>query len=152
MTAAFVLQFLAATLMTGIIWMVQIVHYPLFKNVGEGQFIRYQSRHTKLISYVVGPTMTVELVTALAVFKAGYLSGVDFALYVITFAILILIWLSTSLNLQTVLAGGLPAVHAGYFKSHFIVTFRYMTGGVPVSSTAMTVPSVWQHALGYVLF
>ena len=97
MTAAFVLQFLAATLMTGIIWMVQIVHYPLFKNVGIEQFKGYQNRHTKLITYVVGPTMTVGLVTALAFFKVGYLSGMDYTLYIITFAILILIWLSTYL-------------------------------------------------------
>jgi hypothetical protein len=56
----------AATLfMTGLIWFVQIVHYPLFKMVGIGEFERYERAHTRLTSWVVGPPMLIEAATSL---------------------------------------------------------------------------------------
>ena len=52
----------AATLgMTGLIWMVQIVHYPLFAMVGEEEFVDYETAHTQQITFIVGPLMLVEL-------------------------------------------------------------------------------------------
>ncbi len=50
--------------MTGVIWLVQIVHYPLFREVGRDSFILYHGLHKNLISPVVGPPMLVEGVTA----------------------------------------------------------------------------------------
>jgi hypothetical protein len=55
----------AATLfMTGVIWFVQVVHYPLFAEVPAGAFARYEQRHTRLTSWVVGPAMLVEAASA----------------------------------------------------------------------------------------
>lgn len=55
----------AATLyMTGVIWMVQLVHYPLFAEVGPERFANYERLHQLRISAVVMPAMLVELVTA----------------------------------------------------------------------------------------
>ena len=55
----------AATLfMTGVIWFVQLVHYPLFGAVGEGEAAAYHRAHGRRTSWVVGPPMLVELVTA----------------------------------------------------------------------------------------
>lgn len=51
--------------MTGLIWFVQIVHYPLFSAVGTEKFIAYQLRHSNLTTYVVIVPMFVELVTSL---------------------------------------------------------------------------------------
>lgn len=57
----------AATLyMTGVIWTVQLVHYPLFDGVGEPGFARYEMRHTRLMTAVVMPAMLIELSTAIA--------------------------------------------------------------------------------------
>ena len=51
----------AATLaMTGLIWFVQIVHYPLLQYVGEEGFVRYEQQHIRLTTFVVGPLMLVE--------------------------------------------------------------------------------------------
>ncbi len=37
---------LAATAaMTGLIWFVQVVHYPLFDLVGRAQFVGYEAAH-----------------------------------------------------------------------------------------------------------
>ena len=57
---------IAATLMmVGIIWFVQIVHYPLFSMVGEKNFREYEQRHTQLTGWVVGPLMALELTSAI---------------------------------------------------------------------------------------
>ena len=56
---------LAATLMmTGLIWFIQIVHYPLFAKVGEPGFALYAQAHSQLTTWVVFPLMTIELLTA----------------------------------------------------------------------------------------
>ena len=51
-------------MMTGLIWFVQIVHYPLMSRVGESSFAKYESAHTRSTTWVVGPLMLIELVTA----------------------------------------------------------------------------------------
>ena len=55
-------------MMTGIIWFVQIVHYPLFAEVGPEQFTQYESLHVRWTGYVVGPLMLLELGTGLLLF------------------------------------------------------------------------------------
>jgi hypothetical protein len=50
--------------MVGLIWFVQVVHYPLFAHVGVDGFDRYALEHQRLTSFVVGPLMLVEGVTA----------------------------------------------------------------------------------------
>lgn len=68
---AFVLVFaLGATwAMTGVIWVIQIVHYPIFDAVDRGTdddlWKRFGDRHRRAISYVVGPFMLVEGVTGI---------------------------------------------------------------------------------------
>jgi hypothetical protein len=59
----------AATLfMTGVIWFVQVVHYPLFQATGTTEFTAYEQRHTSLTTTVVGPAMCIEGVTACLLF------------------------------------------------------------------------------------
>ena len=57
---------LAATLaMTGLIWFVQVVHYPLLSRVGPETFRAYHADHTRLTSRVVFAPMVVELLTSI---------------------------------------------------------------------------------------
>lgn len=51
--------------MVGIIWFVQVVHYPLFERVGKEGFAAYSEAHSRLTGYVVGPPMLLEAATAL---------------------------------------------------------------------------------------
>jgi hypothetical protein len=54
------LAHLAVTLfMLGVIWFVQVVHYPLFAKVGQEGFTLYSKAHSHLTGYVVGPPMLV---------------------------------------------------------------------------------------------
>ncbi len=56
---------LAATAaMFGLIWFVQVVHYPLFGSVGSDGFVAYETAHRRRTSFVVGPLMAAEGLTA----------------------------------------------------------------------------------------
>ncbi|MFM7133045.1 MAG: hypothetical protein ACKO0W_01870, partial [Planctomycetota bacterium] len=59
-----VLNLVATLYMTGLIWFVQVVHYPLFASVGEPGFAAYSQRHQSLTTMVVGPPMLLEALTA----------------------------------------------------------------------------------------
>lgn len=50
--------------MVGLIWFVQIVHYPLMARVGEANFSAYEQAHTARTTWVVVPLMLIELTTA----------------------------------------------------------------------------------------
>ena len=60
----------ATWVLVGLIWIIQVVHYPLFTQVGEDGFVAYEAGHTRLISLVVGPAMLVEGVATLWLFFA----------------------------------------------------------------------------------
>jgi hypothetical protein len=55
----------ASTLfMTGLIWFVQVVHYPLFNTVGSEKFVAYEIKHSNLTTLVVIVPMFAELITS----------------------------------------------------------------------------------------
>lgn len=87
---------LATLYMTGLIWMVQIVHYPLFAEVGLEQFSQYARKHQLLTSIVVGPPMLVEALSS--VLLAWHLPpGTSLTMVIAGILIIICIWLSTAL-------------------------------------------------------
>ena len=51
--------------MTGLIWLIQIVQYPLMAEVGAEQFVRYEQQHCNRITAVVLPLMTGNVATVL---------------------------------------------------------------------------------------
>ncbi len=90
------IHFAATWFMTGLIWFVQVVHYPQFANVGPDAFARYHGLHTTLTTRVVGPPMLVELVTAVALL-AYRPPGVSLRVVVVGLALLAIVWASTAL-------------------------------------------------------
>ena len=89
---------LASTLaMTGIIWFVQVVHYPLFANVGADGFARYEALHATRTGWVVAPLMVVELATALALLVPSWRpAGVSGVSAWVAAGLVGVIWLSTA--------------------------------------------------------
>lgn len=65
MKIALLACFVSTVSMTGLIWFVQIVHYPLFAKVGEEVFAEYERRHGLLTTFVVLPLMFTELGTSI---------------------------------------------------------------------------------------
>ncbi len=66
----FAAQVASTLAMFGVIWFVQVVHYPLFARVGTGDFTRYAALHATRTTYVVAPLMLVELATSIALLYA----------------------------------------------------------------------------------
>jgi len=107
----------ASTLsMTGLIWFVQIVHYPLFSAVGEATFTRYETKHQRLTSFVVGPLMLAELSTLVLLLGLAP-SNLDYRFLVMGGILLAIIWIST-IMLQMPLHQELSnAFHADHHQS-----------------------------------
>ena len=89
----FLLHLAATLFMTGLIWFVQVVHYPLFASVPGEAFAPYAARHQRLTTFVVGPVMGVELATAVGLFW----SNIPRLELWLGLGLLGVIWLSTAL-------------------------------------------------------
>lgn len=95
MNVIFVVNLAVAWFLTGLIWTIQVVHYPLFSFVGD-RFCDYEDRHRRRIGYIVGPTMIVELATAvLLVWRRP--EYVSFGVAVTSLGLVLMIWISTAL-------------------------------------------------------
>jgi hypothetical protein len=85
----------AATLfMTGLVWFVQVVHYPLMHRVGASGFARYEAEHARRTSPVVAPVMLFELASGvwLALEPPARIGATPLLLNA---AILAVLWIST---------------------------------------------------------
>ncbi|MCR9244635.1 MAG: hypothetical protein NXI31_06355 [bacterium] len=83
----------ATIAMTGVIWFVQVVHYPLFAAVGTERFVAFEASHVRRTTWVVAPLMLAELVTAAALAVAPATRGlVPWS----GIALLAIAWLSTA--------------------------------------------------------
>lgn len=84
---------LSSFFMLGLIWFVQIVHYPLFKEIAEDSFTNYEKLHCKLTGFVVGPAMIIEIITGFLLFYLE--STLSRTLLILNLIFLLTIWLST---------------------------------------------------------
>lgn len=82
--------------MVGLIWFVQVVHYPLFAAVGEDKFVVYEELHQRFTKWGVGPGMLVELVSGVLLALTAADSRSAMILWV-SLGLLAAIWLSTAL-------------------------------------------------------
>ena len=90
------LHAVATLAMVAIIWFVQCVHYPLFQFVGAAAFTSYEAAHVQRITWLVAPTMFVELGTALVLAVLGSPRLSSWELWV-GLGLLAVIWGSTFL-------------------------------------------------------
>lgn len=122
--------------MVGVIWFVQLVHYPLFDGVGAQGFAAYEERHARQTTWVVMPLMLVEIATAAALLALRPAGAPGWALWTGLAAVL-LIWASTFLvqvPLHGRLAGGFDArVHAALVATNWVRTGLWTARGVLVA-------------------
>lgn len=50
--------------MFGVIWVVQIVHYPMFAGIDRTDFADWHAFHSNRITYLVAPLMLAELISS----------------------------------------------------------------------------------------
>ncbi len=88
---------LASTLfMTGLIWFVQAVHYPLFARVGQAEFSAYSVRHRSLTTWIVAPVMVIEAATGVGLLGLRPAEVPEWSVW-IGLGLLLTVWISTAL-------------------------------------------------------
>ena len=129
----FLLQIASTWFLVGLIWTIQVVHYPLFAAVGADRFVAYEASHARLITLVVGPVMLVEAATAglLVVMRPdavpGWIAWTGLVLVGI-------IWLSTAVlqvpDHERLASGFDAATHAHLVGTNWIRTIAWTLRGV----------------------
>ena len=94
MEIVLLLHAMSTVFMAGIIWFVQIVHYPLFNRVEQSAFPEYQRDHSRLTTLVVVPPMLLELGTGVWL-ALDPPSSLGFPLALLGLGLLLVIWGST---------------------------------------------------------
>jgi uncharacterized membrane protein len=130
-----VIHVAATWFMVGLVWFVQVVHYPLFRAVGEGGFPAYEWANIRLTSFVAAPVMLLELATGVVLLwtRPDYVTVVQAWLGM---ALLGMVWLSTVLvqaRAHRALAGGFDQRHlARLLTTNWIRTVGWTSRGVLV--------------------
>lgn len=129
MSALLAVHCAATWALVGLIWTVQLVHYPLFAQVGTDTFRAYHARHTRNITLIVAPLMAAELLTAVLLF----LRSAREPWLLASFAPLLFNWLATwrvQIPLHDRLAAGFDAeVHRRLVASNWWRTLAWTTRG-----------------------
>lgn len=136
MTGAIVVGHLASTLvLIGVIWTVQVVHYPLMALVGEDRFVAYEAAHSPRMAAVVMVPWTVQGLTTLGLLVARP-EGVPFALVsaaAVAAAIPVIVTVVASVPAHVALGSGFdPAVHRRLVRTNWIRTIAW-TAHAPVA-------------------
>lgn len=116
--------------MTGLIWLVQLVHYPLLGEVGPAAFGRYHAEHVRRIGPLVGGQMLVELVSSCGLIVVRP-SGIPAWLAIAGVGSVAITWISTT-ALQVPIHGRLasgfdPAAHQLLVRSNWVRTMSWTT-------------------------
>lgn len=119
--------------MVGLIWMIQLVHYPLFAQVGEENFVRYSEDHQRWITVIVLPLMFCELISSCLLWSQRP-ANVSSTLVATGIVLVAIIWLSTFL-LQVPLHGRLAT---GYDEE----VIRQLVNGNWIRTIAWTLRGV----------
>ncbi len=80
--------------LVGVIWVVQILHYPLLANVGADGYVAYHNLHTSRITPVVAPAMIAELLTAFY-FAFAPFEKIERSYFWFGLILVLIIWAST---------------------------------------------------------
>jgi len=91
-----VIQVAATWFMIGLIWMVQVVHYPLFRAIPADSFRPYEAAHTSAIGRLLILPAGIEVVSAAALVWYRP-DAVPLWLVMLSGALLAAIWVATAL-------------------------------------------------------
>jgi len=91
MDLLFFLNVISAFLLTGVIWTIQIVHYPSFHYIDKLSFTNFHHFHERRISIIVMPLMLIELTTSTVL----YINNMSSIVFALNLLIVVLIWCST---------------------------------------------------------
>jgi len=97
-------QLISTFAMLGLIWLIQLVHYPAFHAIEASKFSAFHAMHSEKISLIVAPLMLAELGTGVLLCLQPPAFGVR--VQAVLLVLTLVAWLST-LFLQVPLHGAL---------------------------------------------
>lgn len=116
--------------LAGLIWLVQLVQYPLFARAGLESFAEFHAQHCRRITWVVGPLMLAEAGSALALLWLGLREG----WFLAGLPMVAVVWGSTALvqvPLHERLRGGFDAgVVTRLVRTNWLRTVAWSARGV----------------------
>lgn len=143
MVAVLAVHLGATWFMTGVIWFVQLVHYPLFAAAAGPSFAAFHRRHLSLVTRIVAPAMLIELATGLLLAWAPP-PGLPPWTMSAGLALLAVIWLSTALvqvPAHNRLRGGFDAAaHRRLVASNWIRTAAWSARALILSAASLQLP------------
>lgn len=86
------LHLIACWTMVGVIWIIQLVHYPAYRYIDALEFTQYQNFHSTQISYFVAPVMLLELATGAWMIYQLMTSKDQLSVTILSFVMLLAIW------------------------------------------------------------
>lgn len=86
-----IFQLVSCSFMTGLIWTIQILHYPAFSLIPTDEFKKFHAAHSRNITFIVLPAMLLELMTAVLLI----LKFPEIRIFWMNMILVLLIWLST---------------------------------------------------------
>ena len=142
MIEIFIFHMVVTWFMTGLIWFIQVVHYPLFARVGKNHYEMYQTSHMRLTTWVVGPPMVIEALTGVALLFV-VLKGIPPVLVWANLGLLGMIWISTVLwqvpQHNTLLNGFNAVAHQRLIRSNWVRTFAWTVRALLLSGFLLVV-------------
>lgn len=119
-------------MLMGLIWTIQLVHYPLFAKVGKAEFSLYHSAHSTQITRLVLPLMLVELFTS--IYIVFYIHETKYYEQSIGLVCLGIVWVSTfvlQVPLHNRLSGGFdPSLVRSLVNTNWIRTIAWTVKGL----------------------
>ena len=77
MSFIFLLNLVLAFIAVGLIWTIQLVHYPTMRFIPKERFVEYHNFHSMRISFLAIPLMVTELGTSLILFYQNYNNAIQ---------------------------------------------------------------------------
>lgn len=120
-----VAHLVSTVFLTGMIWTIQVVHYPLFALVGEDRFPAYETAHSARITAVIALPWAVQGLTTLALLlapPAGLPRWLVWTAAVLA-ALPVVVTVAASIPAHSALTDGFdPAAHARLVGTNWLRT------------------------------
>lgn len=121
-------------LMAGLVWFVQVVHYPLFASVGEEKFKAYSAAHQSRTTLIVAPLMLIEAASAIGLLLLWPTEAGPRTLAIASVVLLAAVWVSTfavQVPMHAKLAGGFDSgVHRRLVATNWVRTLAWSARAV----------------------
>lgn len=126
----------ATWFMVGMIWMVQIVHYPLFALLPKSDFVAYARGHTKSMGRLLALPAGTEVVSALLLVWMVP-DGVTMSVVILAGLVLAVLWIGTGL-VQAPIHGRLVDRHDSRLIDRLVTSNWWRTAGWSLRGALVT--------------